>query len=265
MTILVPMPSGSATTDQSNIDTALLTASSLSQTMEFPESQVYQVTTGLVIAAGGPIPRGVRGNGAELRATTNGDSVVQVTNPHAAFDFFTIEDLTVNANSQKYRALSVTGMQLGILRKLRLLNATSICFAIDAATGYGVYYNHVVDILMSGSQWLGAKFSDNLTDYAHEGSHIQGNTIQSAKVVSNASGCWLSGMQDSLDGWRIERSQNVGLAIDHCLQFDLKSIYFENNFVGTVDTAIQVDPTANNVFRWGGQWNGAVIGTVITK
>jgi hypothetical protein len=242
---------------------AIAQAATLRQAVSFQESATYLLGSPIYIGNTGPVPRGIIGNGATLKATTlNAAQVISLSNPHSVQEQFFIEDIVLDANSLAYRALSVCGLQYAFLRRMRLFNATSICFGIDAGKGYGCYYNEFDGFQISGSAWMGLKWADNLADYASEGSHIQGNTCRNFNVARNQSNAWFRGVQGGFEG-RLEWSKQVGLLIDNTIQLDLDGCYFENNMLNGVDTAVQVDDaTSKNVVRRGGQWDGAVLGTV---
>lgn len=261
MPVSVPAPTGGD--DYCIVTAAIAQAANLRQAVSFQESATYRLSAPIFVGNTGPVPRGILGNGATLKATSpNAGHVLNLSQPQNQQTHFFVEDIVLDANKVAYRSLTVCGLQFAFLRKIQALNATSICFAIDAGKGYGCEYNEISGMLVRGSAWLGLRWKDNLADYASEGSHIQGNTISNINVRENTQNAWLTGVQDQING-RFEFGKQVGLLIDNTIQLDLDGCYFENNMLNGADTAVQVDDaTSKNVVRRGGQWDGAVIGTV---
>jgi len=271
--VVVPPPSGSAATDQSNIQSAIASAASSSQGVVFPDGATYQLVSPIFIGDGYPVPAFIVGYSTTLRATSamlNMDSIFKITNPHAVVPRFELGGFILDAANYPYRCMTVHGMQEcnGYIHDLTLFNAQSIGLALDAEIGYGIYENYFQRIRIRGCGWVGARFNmADLTDYNNNGSRCQANDISGLNIESCAGGGILcAGFQGSIRHSQIQANGNVGLYASNSRQLDLIELYFENNIpTGGVDTAVQIDGSTvvdDGCRRYGGRWNGAVIGPV---
>jgi hypothetical protein len=271
--VVVPPPSGNPATDQTNIETAMSSAASLSQGVVFPDGATYQLTRTIYIGNGSPVPAFVVGYSTTLRATSsmlNGDSIFWVTDPQNAVPRFELGGFTLDAATYPYRCLTVRGMQEcnGYVHDLTLLNAQSIGLALEGnATTGGIYESYFQRIRIRNCGWVGAWLGTNvLNDYLNGGSRCQANDISGLNIEAcPGGGIFCNGFQGSIRHSQIQANGNIGLYAVNSQQLDLIELYFENNPAGSSDTAVQVDaPTVvgDGCRRYGGRWNGAVVGPV---